>query len=201
MKMGANPATVYFQKLEWEVKLVGRREDMGPRGMMAAAVHWGVPYSYTSIIANMGIGIPQNYDKWKEQLLIMYEEREQNKAYNDAHNIDTRQDKKLGNFKQITATSSKSTTGGATSSSMGKTTGSEKGHDMGGRWMTPTGMDTKMQIDARKQKQRNEERCFKCDEKGYLSRDCPTKKVAVRAVEATPVELLSKDTKIKEVKE
>ncbi len=61
-----------------------------------------------------------------------------------------------------------------------------------------------MDIDARnekKHKQRNEGHCFKCNEWGHLSKDCPTKKVAVRAVEAAPVEALSETTKIEVVKE
>ncbi len=61
-----------------------------------------------------------------------------------------------------------------------------------------------MDIDTReqkKQKQRNEGRCFKCNEWGHLSKDCPTKKVAVRAVEVVPTEPLGKNTKIKAVKE
>ncbi len=165
---------------------------------MVTAVQQGVPSSYTSTIANIGFGIPTMYDKWKEHILVMYEEREHNKAYNQMHGLKNHE-KKPGNFKQITATSSKSTTGGATSSSTGKTT--DKGRDAGGRWTTPMGTDAKMQIDARKQKQRNEGHCFKCDEKGHLSRDCPTKKVAVHAIEVTPTEPLSKDTKIEEVKE
>ncbi len=41
-----------------------------------------------------------------------------------------------------------------------------------------------------------------CDKRGHLSKDCPKpRKVKVRAVEAAPPELLSKDTKIEEVKE
>ncbi len=44
--------------------------------------------------------------------------------------------------------------------------------------------------------------CFNCNKRGHLSRDCPKpKKVKVRAVEAAPMEPLSKDTKIEEVKE
>ncbi len=61
-----------------------------------------------------------------------------------------------------------------------------------------------MDIDAReekKQKQHNEGRCFKCNEKGHLSKDCPTKKVAVRTVEAVPTEPLGETTKIEVVKE
>ncbi len=43
--------------------------------------------------------------------------------------------------------------------------------------------------------------CFNCDKRGHLSKDCPKlKTVKVRVVEAT-TELLSTDTKIKEVKE
>ncbi len=44
--------------------------------------------------------------------------------------------------------------------------------------------------------------CFNCDKRGHLSKDCPKpRKVKVCAVEAAPPELLSKDTKIEEVKE
>ncbi len=53
----------------------------------------------------------------------------------------------------------------------------------------------------KKQKQRNEGCCFRCDEKGYLSKDCPMKKVAVRAIEAAMTEPLLEDTHIEEVKE
>ncbi len=76
---------------------------------------------YTSIISNIGVGIPQMYDKWKEWILIMYEERQQDRAYNEAHGIgqhDRGNNKKPGGQKQITATSSsKNTAGGVTSSS------------------------------------------------------------------------------------
>ncbi len=36
--MGGDMATVYFQKLEQEAKLVGRRDDTEPRGTMVNAV-------------------------------------------------------------------------------------------------------------------------------------------------------------------
>ncbi len=61
-----------------------------------------------------------------------------------------------------------------------------------------------MNVDAReekKQKQRGEGCCFKCDERGHLSKDCTNKKVAVRAVEAVPTEPLVETTKIEAVKE
>ncbi len=61
-----------------------------------------------------------------------------------------------------------------------------------------------MDVDVReekKQKQHSEGHCFKCNERGHLSRDCPTKKVAVCAVKVIPTEPLGENTKIKVVKE
>ncbi len=56
-----------------------------------------------------------------------------------------------------------------------------------------------MQIDWKKYM--SEERCFNCHKKGHISKDCPKKqKWEVWAVEMAEV-LLSKNTKIEEVKE
>ncbi len=74
MKMAGDPTTFFFQKLEREAKLAGRHDDTDRCGMMVAAVRKGVPWSYTSIITSIGVGIPQNYDEWKERILVMYEE-------------------------------------------------------------------------------------------------------------------------------
>ncbi len=66
------------------------------------------------------------------------------------------------------------------------------------------GQGQPMDVDAheeKKVKQRAEGRCFRCNGKGHLSKDCPDKKVAVRAVEAVPKELLAESTKVEEVKE
>ncbi|KAK0232497.1 hypothetical protein EDD85DRAFT_956371 [Armillaria nabsnona] len=110
-----------------------------------------------------------------------------------------------GNQKQITIPSSKNTTGGATSSSMGKVGANDKGRDSAGQWQTVKGTTyggtgEPMQIDTKKEKQRSEGHCFRCDEKGHLSRDCPhKKKEQVHAVEAV-VKPLFMDTKIEEVK-
>ncbi len=102
----------------------------------------------------MGVGIPQDYDEWKERILVMYEERQRDHAYNEAHSIgqrDQRNDKKPGNFKQITAPS-KSNAGGATSSS-----GGNSGRDAQGRWHMVSqkmfgGQGEPMNVDAREQK-------------------------------------------------
>ncbi len=200
MKMGSDHAMVFFQKLEQEAKLAGRCEDTDARGMMVATVRQGVPQSFTRIITDIGFGISTTYDEWKERILTMYKEQERNKAYNQMHSLEWHDKKPSGNQKQITATS-KNTAGGATSSSTGKTGGNNKGRDAGGRWTTLTGTDAKMQIDAKKQKHHKEGRCFRCNEKGHLSKDCPTKQVTVRSVEMEPKEPLAESTRVEEVKE
>ncbi len=131
----------------------------------------------------------------------MYKEQEQNKVYNQMHSLENCDKKPQYNQKQITATSNKNTTGGATSSSTGKTGSTDKDRDTGGRWTTLTGADARMQINTKKQKQHNEGRCFRCNEKGHLSKDCPTKNVAVHAVEAVVTEPLSEGTHVEKVKE
>ncbi len=59
-----------------------------------------------------------------------------------------------------------------------------------GKWYTPKGADAQMQIDATCSKLMSEGRCFRCQKKGHLSKDCPEKTAGhqVRAVEAAPME-------------
>ncbi len=155
-----------------------------------------MPWSFTSIISSIGVGIPQNYDDWKERILVMYEECQRDKVYNEAHGIGQRDrnEKKPGGFKQIAAPPGNTKASG----------GGDKACDTQGKWTTYKGLGQPMDVDAReekKRKQRAEGRCFKCNELGHLSRDCPTKKVAVRAVDTTPKEPLAESTKVEEVKD
>ncbi len=89
LKMGGDAATIYFQKLEWEAKLANRCDDTGPQGAMVTTLRQGVPTSYTSFIANIGVGVLTTYDEWKEHILIMYKERQCNYVYNQVHSIET----------------------------------------------------------------------------------------------------------------
>ncbi len=156
-----------------------------------------MPWSYTGIITSIGVGIPQDYDEWKERILVMYEECQRDKAYNETHGIGQRDrgnDKKSGGFKQIAAPPGNAKASG----------GGEKARDSQGKWTTYGGQGRPMDVDAReekKKKQHAEGHCFKCDERGHLSKDCTNKKVAVRAVETAPKELLAESTKVEEVKE
>ncbi len=197
-----DPTHIYFRKLEREAKLANQLADQTDRGNLVKAVRRGIPQSYAQIITNIGFRIPRMYPQWKQRILQMYDECQKQRVFEQTQGIKHRQDRRPPplNQKQLTATSSKPT-GGTTSSSMNKAPANDKGHDSAGRWMTPTGADAQMQIDTRKQKQRNEGRCFRCDKKGHLSKDCPDKqpRQEVRAIDAVTKEPTT--AKIEEVKE
>ncbi len=55
---------------------------------MVNVIQQGVPTSYTSFIANIGIGVPGMYNEWKVRILLMYEECQCNYVYNQAHGIE-----------------------------------------------------------------------------------------------------------------
>lgn len=66
MKMGSDPAHVFFQKLEREAKLANRLADHTDRELLVQAVRRGIPLGYGTAITNLGITIPHTYAKWKE---------------------------------------------------------------------------------------------------------------------------------------
>ncbi|SJL06853.1 uncharacterized protein ARMOST_10195 [Armillaria ostoyae] len=190
LRMGKGPAITYFQELEMEAKKANRRGETDARGLMVKAVRLGVPDSYTNAVANSGQHVPVTYNDWKRRICIMYEERQKKWVF----------DQTVGGrsapAKGITATSLPKT-GGATSSTPAKPAGSSSaqkpsGRDSAGRWTTHPGQGLPMSIDA--QKLRDEGRCFRCKEKGHLSRDCPKKKEFrdIRSVQATELAVTTK---------
>ncbi|SJL07076.1 uncharacterized protein ARMOST_10419 [Armillaria ostoyae] len=196
LRMGKGSTIAYFQELEMEAKKANRRGETDARGLMVKAVRLGVPDSYTNAIANSGQHIPVIYNDWKRRVCIMYEERQKKWVFDQA--IGGRNPQKSG-----TTATSLPKTGGATSSMPAKPAGGSSapkasGRDSAGRWTTHPGQGLPMSIDA--QKLRDEGRCFRCKEKGHLSKDCPKKKEFrdIRSVQATE---LAVTTKVEEVKE
>lgn len=204
--MNNNLAHLYFRKLEQEAKLANQLSNKTDCGALVRAVRKGIPTSYAHMIANIGFRIPRTYPQWKQCILQMYDERQKQRVFNETHDLDTCHKKHPGNQKQITATSSNKTTGGATSSSTGKAGSSNKGQDSGGQWV-PVTMKTygrqgePMQVDQAKYMK--EGLCFICRKKGHISKDCPDKKPRkeVRTVTMGEDIPLADMTIVKEVKE
>ncbi|SJL18642.1 uncharacterized protein ARMOST_22239 [Armillaria ostoyae] len=191
LRMGKGPAISYFQELEMEAKKANRRGETDARGLMVKAVRLGVPDSYTNAIANSGQHVPITYNDWKRRVCIMYEERQKKWVF----------DQTVGNRpapkNQGTTATSLPKTGGATGSTPPKQAGNSSapkpgGRDSAGRWTTHPGQGLPMSVDA--QKLRDEGRCFRCKEKGHLSRDCPKKKEFhdIRSVQATELAVTTK---------
>ncbi|SJL01314.1 uncharacterized protein ARMOST_04634 [Armillaria ostoyae] len=185
LRMGKGPAISYFQELEIEAKKANRRGETDERGLMVKAVRLGVPDSYTNAIANSGQHIPLTYNDWKRRICVMYEERQKKWVFDQT--IGGRSNPARNNG---TTATSLPKTGGATSSSPAKQAASSNapksgGRDSAGRWTTHPGQGLPMSIDA--QKLRDEGRCFRCKEKGHMSKDCPKKKEFrdIRSVQAT----------------
>ncbi|SJL17461.1 uncharacterized protein ARMOST_21012 [Armillaria ostoyae] len=190
--MGKGPAITYFQELEMEAKKANRRGETDARGLMVKAVRLGVPDSYTNAVANSGQHVPVTYNDWKRRICIMYEERQKKWVFDQ-----TIGGRPAPQNKGTTATSQPKA-GGATSSTPAKPAGNSSapkqgGRDSAGRWTTHPGQGLPMSINA--QKLRDEGRCFRCKEKGHLSRDCPKKKEFrdIRSVQATELAVTTKD--------
>ncbi|SJL00989.1 uncharacterized protein ARMOST_04303 [Armillaria ostoyae] len=197
LRMGKGPAISYFQELEVEVKKANRRSDTDARGLMVKAVCLGVPDSYTNTIANSGQHIPVTYNDWKRHICIIYEERQKKWVFDQAiGGRSSTQPKGHG-----TTATSLPKTGGTTSSTPAKQPGNSsapaKGRDGVGRWTTHPRQGLPMSIDA--QKLRDEGRCFRCKEKGHMSKDCPRKKEFrdIRLVQATTEPAM--DSKVEEI--
>lgn len=74
LRMGSDPAHLYFWKLEREAKLVNQLADKTDRGTLIWAVRKGIPSHYANMIANISFGIPHTYSEWKHHILQMYNE-------------------------------------------------------------------------------------------------------------------------------
>ncbi len=192
-KMGelrmTGPAYLFFRQMECEAKLANRLDDQSDRGVLVEAVRKGIPRDYSRTIANIGFGIPCTYTEWKTRVITMYEERTKDGVYARTHfepHHDNRRPQT--NQKNHTATSSRPAAGGATSSLPAKQ--NDQPGDDRGKWYMPKGADAQMQIDAQRSKLMSEGRCFRCQKKGHLSKDCTEKKEGhqVRAIEAAPME-------------
>ncbi|SJL10460.1 uncharacterized protein ARMOST_13846 [Armillaria ostoyae] len=84
---GSMTTTEYFQEVEKFTKKARLWSDINDRGHMVTALCQGVPASYTSMIANIRIGIPVGYDQWKDHIETMNKERQRKQALNSIGEI------------------------------------------------------------------------------------------------------------------
>ncbi|PBK70575.1 hypothetical protein ARMSODRAFT_974493 [Armillaria solidipes] len=134
------------------------------------------------MIANIGVGIPNGYEEWKERIILMNNERQRKQALDIVGGM---YQPRPQQHTQPNTGASKGSPGTTTSSADKKTA---TGTIYGGRGQP-------MDIDAIKSGN-----CFRCGEKGHISKNCPLqswnkKKQEVRASTTEP------SSKIEEVKD
>ncbi len=80
--------------MEREAKLANRLDDQSERGVLVEAVRKGIPRDYSHIIANIGFGIPRNYQEWKTRIITMYQECMKDSVYAQTHFEPRRDDRR-----------------------------------------------------------------------------------------------------------
>ena len=204
LRMGNGSANDYFQELERLAKLAGRRTEEEDRGIMVRVVRRGVPYSYIKMIGDMGDNVPDTYPRWKVRISKMYEERQKQYIIQKMLTHDNRPDDRPSP-KTGSPHSNPSKPAGATSTTPAKTMGGGGGPNRDastGKWVpvkstTYAGQGQPMEIDWL----RKEGRCYRCKEKGHLSRDCPKRK-EFKDIHSVAIEQEKEtESKVDEVKE
>ncbi|PBK68976.1 hypothetical protein ARMSODRAFT_975294 [Armillaria solidipes] len=168
--------TEYFQELELLAKKARLQNDVDDREHMVTALRQGVPASYTTMIANIGVGIPVGYDQWREQIETMNEERWRKEAIDAVGSM----------YQPRPQQNTKSTPSPATPVPAKKTS---TGTTYGGRGQP-------MDIDAVKSGD-----CFRCGKKGHISKNCPLQSWNKGKQEVRASTTESTDSKIEEVKD
>ncbi|PBK67358.1 hypothetical protein ARMSODRAFT_1020836 [Armillaria solidipes] len=192
---------MYFQELEKEAKLAGRRYDDGEQGVMVKAVRLGIPELYAKFVTFTSFNMPRDYQEWKVQIITMYEERQKKWVFDQVTNPS--HDSQPSQKEHGTTATSNNKAGGMTSSLSGKPMSSTPWELGMGRWQTVKtttygGTGEPMDIG----KLWAEGRCFRCHEKGHLSKDCLKKREYkdIHSVQTVP-EQEKMESKVKEVKE
>lgn len=84
---------VFFWKLEREVKLANRLQDQSDHSILVQAVRRGIPLGYGTAITNIGFAILCNYPEWKQWVLLMYDERQKQKVFEQTQGIERHPEK------------------------------------------------------------------------------------------------------------
>lgn len=72
--------------------------------MLVQAVRRGIPPGYGTAIANIGFAILHNYTKWKQQVTLMYDERQKQKVFKQMQGIEQYLEKRAGSNSKMPST-------------------------------------------------------------------------------------------------